>query len=169
MLILLGFLVVDQEWFLERYHPKNEESTRNAKVKWIESELAVFAKQLRTNPRQFIASASLDPISEVCSQLVCGLSLELSKSCSMVFVVAMCCGALCCEHSSTPWTIIINLQVVRQKTYDVAYLSSTGCRLGRCTSSRQSCAVSPGYPHTSRPARLLAVSKGWLFLFFSFF
>lgn len=69
MSILFAFVGVDQEWFLERYHPKNEESTRNTKVKWIDSELAVFAKQLRTNPRQFIASASLDPISEVCREL----------------------------------------------------------------------------------------------------
>lgn len=67
MQILFGFLIVDQEWFLERYHPKNEESTRHANLKWIDSELAVFGKQLRTNPRQFIASASLDPVSEVCS------------------------------------------------------------------------------------------------------
>ncbi len=58
---------VDQEWFLERYHPKTEESKRYTKIKWVDSESAEFAKQLRANPRQFIASASLDPISEVFS------------------------------------------------------------------------------------------------------
>lgn len=66
MPILFALPVVDQEWFLERYHPKNAEATRLAKVNWIDSELAVFGKQLRTDPRQFVASASLDPISEVC-------------------------------------------------------------------------------------------------------
>lgn len=54
-----------QEWFLERYHPKTEESKRDTKLKWVDQESAVFGKQLRANPRQFIASASLDPISEV--------------------------------------------------------------------------------------------------------
>eukprot|EP00752_Nemacystus_decipiens_P006120 g5520.t1 len=53
-----------EEWFLERYHPKTEESKRYNKLKWIDQESAVFGKQLRANPRQFIASASLDPISE---------------------------------------------------------------------------------------------------------
>ncbi|CAM9543352.1 unnamed protein product, partial [Ectocarpus sp. 6 AP-2014] len=53
-----------EEWFLERYHPKRAESTRYAKLKWVDKESAVFGEQLRANPRLFIASASLDPISE---------------------------------------------------------------------------------------------------------
>lgn len=67
-----SFLALDQEWFLERYHPKKAESTRYAKMKWVDKESAVFGEQLRANPRLFIASASLDPISEVCAScLVC--------------------------------------------------------------------------------------------------
>lgn len=63
----IAYRRVDQEWFLERYHPKTEESKRYTKIKWVDSESAEFSKQLRANPRQFIASASLDPISEVFS------------------------------------------------------------------------------------------------------
>lgn len=59
-------LVTDQEWFLERYHPENAKVMRETKIKWTESESAVFGEQLRANPGPFIASASLDPISEVC-------------------------------------------------------------------------------------------------------
>ena len=66
-IFLFAFLAIFhfQEWFLERYHPKTEESKRSTKLKWIDQESVVFGKQLRANPRQFIASASLDPISEV--------------------------------------------------------------------------------------------------------
>ena len=63
--LFLAFRRVNQEWFLERYDPKTEESKRYTKLKWVDSESSEFAKQLRANPRQFIASASLDPISEV--------------------------------------------------------------------------------------------------------
>lgn len=65
LLLLSSPFFIFQEWFLERYHPKTEESKRYTKLKWIDQESAVFGKQLRANPRQFIASASLDPISEV--------------------------------------------------------------------------------------------------------
>lgn len=40
---------------------KNED-----KVKWVAQESADFAQQLRANPVAFIASAALEPISEVC-------------------------------------------------------------------------------------------------------
>lgn len=62
---LVVFPAFFQEWFLERYHPKTEESKKYTKLEWVDQESAVFGKQLRANPRQFIASASLDPISEV--------------------------------------------------------------------------------------------------------
>ncbi|CAM9269748.1 unnamed protein product [Scytosiphon promiscuus] len=53
-----------EEWFLERYHPEKARSMKYTKIKWTENESAIFGKQLRTNPGGFIASASLDPISE---------------------------------------------------------------------------------------------------------
>ena len=55
-----------QEWLLERYHPKMVQQKKEDKIKWVAQESAVFAEQLRANPVAFIASAALDPISEVC-------------------------------------------------------------------------------------------------------
>lgn len=55
-----------QEWLLERYHPKMIQQKKEDKIKWVAQESAAFALQLRANPVAFIASAALDPISEVC-------------------------------------------------------------------------------------------------------
>lgn len=54
-----------QEWFLERYHPTVIDQKKQDKLKWAAKEAAVFAQQLLANPTTAIASAALEPISEV--------------------------------------------------------------------------------------------------------
>lgn len=61
---------------MERYHPKIIEKKKQDKMIWMTKESAVFAQQLRGNPAAFIASAALEPISEV--RLYAGVALDRS-------------------------------------------------------------------------------------------
>lgn len=63
--MLVATVVRLQEWFMQRYHPKVVEQKKEEKAEWVASEAAVFAQQLHAEPVPFIASAALEPISEV--------------------------------------------------------------------------------------------------------
>lgn len=72
---------------MERYHPKMIETKKYDKIKWTAKESAVFAQQLRANPVAFIASAALEPISEV--RLYGGVTVDRSGGAGLAPGVAV--------------------------------------------------------------------------------